>query len=161
MRTVTVSTDLDAPADAVFAAVGTPGAFRLVTAGLVRLGGLAERDEPWQEGETVVGTLWLLGVVPFSRHRLRVEVLDPERRLLRSDEGGGAIRSWRHDITVEPTGPQRCHYRDVIAIDAGPLTPLVAAFAEVFYRARQRRWRRLAPVLAAVARRRLVGTGAT
>jgi hypothetical protein len=40
---------------------------------------------------------------------------------------------------------------DRIEIDAGVMTPLVAGFAAIFYRYRQRRWRALAPVLAAAA----------
>ena len=61
------------------------------------------------------------------------------------------IRSWRHEITTTPLGDNQCQYVDRIDIDAGPMTPVVAAFAAVFYRYRQRRWRSLAPLLAATA----------
>jgi hypothetical protein len=70
----------------------------------------------------------------------------------RHDEAGGFIRSWRHDIEVEPVDAQRCRYEDRIDIDAGRMTAAVTAFARVFYRIRQRRWRQLAPLLAAVAK---------
>ncbi len=55
---------------------------------------------------------------------------------------------------MEPVGGGRCRYRDVVRIDAGPLTPVVAAVARAFYRERQRRWRSLAPLLAAADRSR-------
>lgn len=139
---------LDAPADLIWAAVRTPQAFRAVTRGLLDWVPLRGRSEPWREGEEATGWLLLGGVVPFSRHRIRVAELDDRRRVLRSDESGGVVRSWRHDITVQPLEGGRSRYTDVIRIDAGALTPLVAAFARVFYRERQRRWRRLAPVLA-------------
>lgn len=149
MRTTRLSTTLEAPADVVWSAVTTPGAFRLVTRGLVDWRPAHGRRDRWREGEEAVGWLLLGGVLPVSRHRLRVEHLDHDARLLRSDEGGGFIRSWRHDITVEPVDERTCRYTDVIEIDAGPLTAVVWAFAEGFYRIRQRRWRELARILGA------------
>lgn len=161
-RTVTRSTDLDAAADLVWAAVRTPQAFRFVTRGLIDWRPLQGRVEPWREGEEATGWLLVGEVLPFSRHRLRIAEIDDRRRVLRSDESGGAIRSWRHDIVVEPLDGDRCRYTDVIVIDAGPLTPLVAAFAWVFYGARQRRWRQLAPVIAGTEHvRRLVDDART
>ncbi|HSL56804.1 MAG TPA: hypothetical protein VK866_03080, partial [Acidimicrobiales bacterium] len=149
MRTTRLTTTLEAPADTVFAAVTTPSAFRLVTRGLVDWRPARGRHDTWREGEERTGWLLVGGVLPISRHRLRVERLDADARLLRSDEGGGPIRSWRHDIHVEPIDARTCRYTDVIEIDAGPLTAVVWAFAEGFYRIRQRRWRELARVLGA------------
>jgi ligand-binding SRPBCC domain-containing protein len=153
MSTVTVCTLLDAPPHAVWRAVTTPAGFRFVTRGLVELSGLDEQaaDASWQPGATVSGRLRVLGV-PFSHHRITLESIDHERRRLQSDEGGGPIRSWRHLIEVEAAegDDTRCRYTDTIEIRAGVLTPAIAAFAHVFYRLRQRRWRRLAPVLAAL-----------
>lgn len=153
--TVDLSTDLDAPAEVVWAAVRTPQAFRAVTRGLLDWRPLRGRTERWREGDEATGWLLLGGVVPFSRHRIRIEALDDERRILRSDESGGLLRSWRHDITVEPLADGRSRYRDVVRIDAGPLTPVVTAIARRFYRERQRRWRHLAGVLDAAERSRL------
>ncbi len=155
-RTIRRSCVLDAPADLVWAAVRTPQAFRFVTRGLLDWRPLRDRTEPWQQGEEATGWLLLGGMVPFSRHRIRVAEIDDRERRLSSDEAGGPIRSWRHDITVEPLEGGRCRYTDVIHIDAGALTPLVAAFAWVFYRERQRRWRTLAEVLAGTDRARSV-----
>jgi hypothetical protein len=156
-RTIRRSTDLDADPDLVWAAVRTPQAFRFVTRGLLDWRPLRGRVEPWREGEESTGWLLLGGVLPFSRHRIRVAEIDHAARILRSDESGGPIRSWRHDILVEPLDGGRTRYTDVIAIDAALFTPVVAAFAWWFYGIRQRRWRRLAEVLGAAERiRRLV-----
>jgi ligand-binding SRPBCC domain-containing protein len=144
MRAVTVSTLLDAPADAVWAAVQRPSSFLAVTRHLLSVPALRGRTEPWREGETVRSWIFLFGVIPFSYHHLTVASIDDGRRILRSDERGGPIRFWRHDIEVRPVSPTRCRYEDRIEIDAGALTALVAAYAHVFYRLRQRRWRQLA-----------------
>ena len=60
------------------------------------------------------------------------------------------IRTWRHELITTPMNDQQCRYEDRIHVDAGLITPLVAGFAALFYRHRQRRWRTLAPLLAAV-----------
>jgi hypothetical protein len=40
-------------------------------------------------------------------------------------------------------GDDRTHYRDVVYVEAGWLTPAIWLYASLFYRHRQRRWRRL------------------
>ena len=151
MQTITVSTTLDAPADVVWPAVTTPHAFVYVAKGMLRLRAAERLDRPWRVGDEIRGWTFLFGVVPFSIHHLSIESIDERNRTIVSDEGGGIIRSWRHEITTTPLGENQCRYVDRIDIDAGPMTPLVAAFAAVFYRYRQRRWRGLAPLLAAAA----------
>jgi hypothetical protein len=161
-RIVRRSTVLDAPPELIWAAVRTPQAFRFVTHGLLDWRPLRGRTEPWTVGEEASGWLLLGGVLPFSRHRIRVAEIDHDARVLRSDESGGPIRAWRHDIIVEaaPDGDgERTRYTDVIAIEAGLLTPLVSAFAQVFYGIRQRRWRRLAILLASADRVRHTPVG--
>lgn len=156
-RTIRRSSVLDAPVDLVWAAVRTPQAFRFVTRGLLTWRPLRHRTEPWSEGDESTGWLLLGGLLPFSRHRIRVVELDDRTRRLRSDESGGPIRSWRHDISVDPLDGGRSRYTDVVHIDAGALTPLVAAVASAFYRERQRRWRTLAGVLASTETSRHAG----
>lgn len=149
MDTLTLSrtVDLDAPASAVWDAVCTPAAFRAVTRGLLRYPPLAHRDDVWREGETAAGQLWLFGVLPLGRYHIRLAHLDPARLTLTSHEHGGLIRSWVHDIVLEPLDDQRTRYTDRVRIDAGWATLPATAFAWFLYRVRQARWRRLAPTL--------------
>lgn len=57
---------------------------------------------------------------------------------METSEGGGAIRSWNHTLSVaEVDGASR--YVDRIVIDAGPMTGAAARFAESLYAYRQRR----------------------
>jgi hypothetical protein len=142
------STRLEASADAVWAAVKTPAAFRTVTRGLLVMPVIGGRADEWREGETVVGWVFLFGVVPFSRHHLQIAAIDESTRTLSSREHGGLLKSWNHDIVVTPIDDAQCSYRDRIEIDAGLFTPLVAVYARWFYRMRQRRWRALAKGLA-------------
>lgn len=149
MRTVTVSTELPAPAKLIWPAVTTPHAFVHVAKGMLRFPAAERIGRPWQVGDDITGLTFLFGVIPFSKHRIRVETIDDEAMSMVSDEEGGIVRTWRHRLTTTPIDDWRCRYEDRIEIDAGALTPVVAAFAAVFYRYRQRRWKRLAGLLRA------------
>ncbi|MEY3360472.1 MAG: hypothetical protein RL531_191 [Actinomycetota bacterium] len=144
MAVVDRSTSLDAPADAVWAAVKTPAAFRRVTRRLLVMPAIRRRRDEWREGETVVGWVFLFGFLPFSRHHLHIVSIDESTRTLSSREFGGLITMWNHDIEVVPIDAAACDYRDRIEVNAGILTPVIVLYARWFYRMRQRRWRALA-----------------
>lgn len=144
MAVIELSTPLGASADAVWAAVKTPAAFRFVTRRLLTMPAIADRHDDWREGETVVGWVFLFGFLPFSRHHLHIARIDDSTRTLSSRESGGVVTMWNHDIEVAPIDGTTCHYRDRIEIEAGILTPVVVTYARWFYRMRQRRWRALA-----------------
>lgn len=150
-RTITITTVLDAPPDSIWASVLTPEAFHHVTRGLISFPALGRRDEPFHVGDSVSGPLRLFGVIPLGRHHITVADVDRHERRLRTHERGGMVRTWNHDIEIEPIvgEPTRCRYTDRIEIDAGVASGVVVGFAHVFYRLRQRRWRGIAPVLGA------------
>lgn len=144
MALVERTTVLEASADAVWAAVKTPSAFRTVTRGLLAMPVIRCRQDEWREGETVVGWVFLFGFLPFSRHHLHVASIDESTRTLSSREFGGVIKTWNHDIEIKPIDAKTCRYRDRIEIEAGIMTPVIVVYARWFYRMRQRRWRALA-----------------
>lgn len=144
MVVVERSTPLEAPAEAVWAAVKTPAAFRTVTRRLLALPVIRGRQDQWRSGETVVGWVFLFGFLPFSRHHLHIASIDDATRTLRSREFGGLITIWNHDIEVVPIDATTCRYLDRIEIDAGIVTPLIVLYAKWFYWMRQRRWRAFA-----------------
>jgi len=144
MALVERTTVLEASADAVWAAVKTPSAFRTVTRGLLAMPVIRRRQDEWREGETVVGWVFLFGFLPFSRHHLHVASIDESTRTLSSREFGGVIKTWNHDIEIKPIDAKTCRYRDRIEIEAGIMTPVIVVYARWFYRMRQRRWRALA-----------------
>ena len=146
MRSISISTPLDCSADDAFDALGSIQTFVHVARGAIRFPAAERVREPLAVGDEIVGWTFLLGVVPLTRHTLGIVRLDPAERVLVSNESGGFVRRWDHTISTTPT-PDGCRYEDRIDIDAGILTPVVVAFAHAFYRYRQFRWRRLAPVL--------------
>jgi hypothetical protein len=55
------------------------------------------------------------------------------------------VRLFFSTIEIDPLAGDagRCRYSDEIEVRAGALPPLVWLYAQLFYRYRQRRWRRL------------------
>ena len=102
----------------------------------------------FEAGETYRVRLLFFGVIPAWWHEIRIVRLDDTDREIVTSEGGGLVKEWHHRITIDERGPWRSFYTDEIDIKAGVLTPLVWAYAQFFYRYRQRRWRKLARRLA-------------
>jgi hypothetical protein len=118
--------------------------FLHITRGLLGFTGSDKWPAEFHEGALIETRLLFFGLLPAWRHRLLVVSVDHERRELLSRESGGPVRGWTHRIAIEPDGENTCRYTDEISIEAGVLTPLVWAYAHLFYRYRQMRWRALA-----------------
>lgn len=145
IRTVELTTWLDAPPETVWEHAQTSALLRHVAAPLVRLvprsGAFPRR---WRPGEHRAW-MFLCGFLPLGWQAIGIEYPEaPEdTRVLRDNGHSPLIRRWDHWIEIAPeNGGTR--YTDRVHIDAGMLTPLVAAFARVFYAHRQKRWRALA-----------------
>ena len=145
---VEVSTLLDAPPETVWANVQRPHLLQHVAAPLVTFksrepGGFPDK---WSDGPHRV---WMsaFGVLPLGPQTVGIEIGPNDANVFRvRDNGSGLLsKTWDHHITIKPDAgnPQRTHYTDRVRIVAGFLTPLVWAFAMIFYRWRQARWRAL------------------
>lgn len=146
---VRVSTELEAPAERVWPLLKRTETLRYVTRGLLGIDALGGGVLPaaWRPGEELCVRLRPLHVLPGWLHCITTVAVDDERREALTNERGGPIKAWRHRLVVEPLPGGRSRYTDEIAIDAGRLTPVVGAFAHLFFRYRQARWRGLARVL--------------
>jgi hypothetical protein len=139
-----ITTSLSTNAERVFAAVQKTGTFLYITRGMLGFSGANKWPATFDEGDELQTRMWFFHVIPGWRHYLRLVSVDPAEMELHSNEHGGPIRKWNHRIKIEPATESSCHYLDEIDIEAGILTPLIWLYAHVFYRYRQRRWRRLA-----------------
>ncbi len=99
--------------------------------------------ERWPAGRTVMCRCFLFGVIPLGTRSLHFERIDSEAREIQTRESDPLVRRWDHLIRITPTPDHACRYSDEIEIDAGWRTFFVWWFANVFYRHRQRRWRKL------------------
>lgn len=150
---VTLSTPLDAPPEWVAAHLQSTAVFRHITAPLVHFSPPGDTVWPrlWAPGNFEV-RMRLLGWLPMGPQTVRISIEAPAEPggwpTLRDNGEGGLMRRWDHRITLQPLPGGRTLYTDDIDVVARYLpalmTPLSALFAQLFYRHRQRRWRRLA-----------------
>ena len=127
--------------------VKKPETLRYITKGLLGFRVETELPEYYDAGETYRVRLLFFGFIPAWWHEIHIVQLDDTHREILTEEHGGAVKEWRHRITVDERGPWKSHYTDEIEIAAGVLTPVVWAYAQFLYRYRQRRWRKLARTL--------------
>lgn len=143
MKCYQVSTCLPAPVQAVWEAVKRPTTLFRVTRGM--LGFSRQRNFPveWQEGQRLCIRLWFFHLLPMPYlHRMEVVEIDEAGRVICSHETS-PLYTWDHTILVEEQDGGT-YYTDKIDIQAGLLTSLIWLYANIFYRYRQWRWRKLA-----------------
>ncbi len=144
---VRVGTELGASPERVWAALKRVDTLRYITRGLLGFRPLGSVPDELGPGDVVRVRLLFFHVLPAWTHEIRIVAVDEEARRIETTEHGGSVKTWNHVLSVDPAGPGRTRYGDTIEIDAGPLTRLVCAYARLFYRYRQWRWRRLARTL--------------
>ena len=122
-----------------------PKSLQYVAAPILRFEPLVagELDGEWIVGKTYVVRLHFLGFLPLGQHRIRIVAIDRAMNTIESQESGSLARVWNHTIRFHPSGAGQLHYTDEIEIEAGLLTVFIWAFAHLFYRHRQRRWKEL------------------
>jgi hypothetical protein len=103
--------------------------------------------ERWSEGLTIQCKSFVFGVIPIGVRTLHFEKIDQKNYEIQSREHDPLIARWDHLVAIKLLDDSRSIYRDTIDIDAGRLTVVVWAWANWFYRHRQRRWRALAKTL--------------
>lgn len=143
--TVTVSTYIDTSPDKVFEVVQTKKLLFHVMYPLARFKIIQPKEDSptWREGVTYLGNSFLLSFLPIGKRHIFIERIDPDKREIQSREHGEiGLKKWDHLILVEPSG-QGTKYTDIIEINAGIFTLSYVLFANIFYRLRQAKWRKL------------------
>jgi hypothetical protein len=140
-----ISTTFDCTTEQLWDEISRPASLRFVAAPLLHFAPLvaSELDSEWVVGKTYALRLSLFGFLPAGEHRITLASIDREANLIESKESGALAPIWNHTIRFHPLEDGRLHYTDEIEIQAGLLTGVVWAFAHLFYRHRQRRWKKL------------------
>ena len=144
------ATTLNCPPERAWDEVQTSRLLAYITAPLVAFEPIdpLALPERWAEERYLV-RMCLFGRIPFGTQWIVITrpVVDPtpghQHYELRDNGHGDVIATWDHWIIMRATEDGRTHYTDRVEIRAGILTPFVWAYASLFYRYRQHRWRRL------------------
>jgi hypothetical protein len=141
---VHVQSEFQASADRVWRKVQTVGLLMSVMRPLVRIAVTTDGyPERWTPGKELCGRLYLFVWLPLGPHAIGIESVDDTRMQIMTREHGLLAPSWDHLIAVRSTPAGETIYSDTIDIRAGLLTPMLWLFANVFYRHRHCRWKRL------------------
>jgi ligand-binding SRPBCC domain-containing protein len=144
---VRVGTELAAPPERVWETLKKAETLRYITRGLLGFRPLGPVPDELAPGDVVRIRLLFFHVIPGWVHEIRIVAVDDEARRIETTEHGGSVKTWNHVLSVEAAAAGCTRYTDTITLDAGPFTRLVWAYANLFYRYRQWRWRRLARTL--------------
>ncbi len=104
--------------------------------------------EQWAEDRYLV-QMRLFGRIPLGSQWIVITrpIVDTtaggQHYELRDNGHGEIIATWDHRIIIRATQDGHTHYTDRVVVQAGLLTPFIWAYASLFYRYRQWRWRRL------------------
>ena len=152
------STLIALPPETVWFEVQTAGLLEHIAWPLVRFTPVGKAGfDTFKPGGRYQVKLRLFGLLPFGVQWIVTSVHEPETgewpKRLRDNGHSAIISKWDHWISVAPSPEGGTLYSDEVEISAGVMTPVVWAFAQIFYWHRQRRWRGLARTLCA---RRLI-----
>lgn len=140
-----ISTNLPCSEEQLWEKITDPKSLQFVASPVLKFipVGKNDLDKEWELNQDYNLNLYLFGFIPLGRHRIRVVNIDRGKNKIESSESGLLARVWNHTILFWETDRKLVHYTDIIDIKAGLLTPFIWAFAHLFYRHRQRRWKQL------------------
>jgi hypothetical protein len=128
----------------VWQEVKNPKTLTYIAGGMMGFAGADKFPHIWKEGQEIETSLILFHILPaWWKHYLKVVRVDNERMEILSNERSGFIRTWNHWIKIDRSADGKALYTDRIEIEAGMMTLPVWFFANMFYRYRQMRWRKL------------------
>ncbi|MBF0119681.1 MAG: hypothetical protein HQK79_12655 [Desulfobacterales bacterium] len=117
--------------------------FLFITHGFLDFTNKKKWPEEFYNGLEINTKLIFFNILPAWKHCLKITKINELDKELYSNECGGFINTWNHLIKIEPETDCRCKYTDQVEINAGFLTPAVWLYANIFYRYRHYRWKKL------------------
>jgi ligand-binding SRPBCC domain-containing protein len=140
-NTIKVATSLNAPVEKVWAHLSELKTLQYVARPLVYFKPKGEFSQ-FYEGESYNLTLKIFGLFPIRNHHIFIKELNKANLTIKSQESNAIIPVWNHTILLKPNG-DKTDYTDEIEINADKMTKIVSAFAKIFYKHRQKRWKKL------------------
>jgi hypothetical protein len=147
---IRVTTLLNCTPQRAWEEVQTSRLLHYITAPLVRFTAIAPPTLPalWDTASYHV-QMHLFGWLPFGRQWIVITTEHgattpgQQQYTLRDNGHGDVVAVWDHRIVLREAADGRTHYTDQVTIQAGWLTLFIWLYAQIFYRYRQYRWRRL------------------
>ena len=108
---------------------------------------LNEKEMKWEIDKEYIFKLFIYGFIPFGNHKIILKKLDKENKIILSNEYNKIVKIWNHLIFMENVGENEVKYTDEVEIYAGIFTLFTAIWAKLFYKHRQKKWKRISILL--------------
>jgi hypothetical protein len=103
-----------------------------------------EKITKWETNKEYVFKLFIYGFIPFGKHKITLDRIDKNNGLIISKEHNNIVKIWNHKIIMESKGEKVIEYTDEVELYAGIFTLFVAFWGILFYKHRQKKWRKIA-----------------
>lgn len=97
----------------------------------------------WQKGKVFKFYLKVFRMIPFGVHTIEVVEWDRVALSIYTNEWNDRVAIWNHRILLKELDENTTEYTDEVEIGAGWKTTFVYFWSYLFYRHRQRKWRKL------------------
>jgi len=97
--------------------------------------------QTWEVNKEYNLKLYFFNIIPLGKHTIKIINID--KNSIISNETGNIAKVWNHTIIIEAYKNSKTRYTDIIEIKAGLLTIFVWVFAHIFYKHRQRKWKKI------------------
>jgi len=101
-----------------------------------------EKYREWELNNEYIFKLFIYGFIPCGNHRIILERIDEENKIIISKEHNNIVKIWNHIIKMENKGEEYIRYTDEVEIYAGIFTLFVAIWSIIFYKHRQKKWKK-------------------
>ncbi len=143
-RTISVSSILPAAADRIWSLLTRVETLQYIAAPYATFTPVGRSKALiFKEGETTQFRLYLFGFVPLGIHTIYMRRFDRAAYSVDTEESSKGIPVWNHSISLVPREKGTVYYTDEVTIGAGFMTGIVCLWGRLFFRHRQRKWKKL------------------
>jgi hypothetical protein len=102
-----------------------------------------EQYMKWELNREYIFKLFIFGFIPFGYHKIVLEIIDEENKIIKSKEHNTIVKIWNHTIIIRKIEENTIEYIDEVEIYAGIFTLFIALWGTIFYKHRQKKWRKI------------------
>lgn len=142
-KTISISTTFNAHPDTVWQLLLKIETLQYIAAPMLTFKSLGSDVLNWREGDIYRFRIKLFGLISLGEHGIKVMEVSPETLTIYTEENNRMVPVWNHTIRLKQTDDGKTHYTDIVALQAGKQTRMVALWGKLFYKHRQRKWQKL------------------
>ena len=142
-KTICISSTFSASLDEIWNRLRQLETLRHIAAPFATFEPFDKKALVWEEGATMDFYLKLFGVFSLGKHSIKVIQFDKHTWTIYTQESNQTVPVWNHRIKLKRIENEVTHYTDEVEIGAGWKTFFVCGWSALFYRHRQRKWKKL------------------